>query len=367
MECAENWSSDLDFIREFNRKSQDLRIPVSGSIDLTNRCNLRCVHCYLGQASDHQRQRHDEMGTRQVLSIIDEITDAGCLYLLLTGGEPLLKPDFPEIYSHARKNGLVLTVFTNGTLLTDRVVDLFEDLPPRVVEISLYGATASTYERITGIPGSYGQCLKAVRRLLERKIPVGLKTILMTLNRHELSGIEEMANHFGVKFRFDAAIFPCLNGDKSPLALRVSPEEAVEKEFSSRDRVQKWAQYFERTHGELPNNNLYNCGAGRTSFHVDAQGFLKPCMMTTDITFNLSQGRFLTGWQDTLLSIREKRAGNALTCNQCEKRHLCGFCPAFFKLENGAEDLCSEYLCSMGGYRFRQVENYRMQGVRNAA
>ena len=171
MECAEKWSSDLDFIGEFSNKAEALRIPVSGSIDLTARCNLRCIHCYLGQRSHRQGQRHPEMNTRQILSIIDEITEAGCLYLLMTGGEPLLRKDFPEIYSHAKRSGLVITIFTNGTLMTDRILDLFENLPPSVVEISLYGATASTYETITGTPGSYEKCLNAVRRLSERKIP----------------------------------------------------------------------------------------------------------------------------------------------------------------------------------------------------
>ena len=192
------------------------------------------------------------MNTSKILSVIDEITEAGCLYLLITGGEPLLRNDFPEIYRHAKTSGLILTVFTNGTLLTDRVMDLLEDLPPRVVEITLYGATALTYEKITGIPGSFAQCLKAVRRLLERKIPVGLKTILMTTNSHEFFDIEKIADNFGVRFRFDAEIFPCLDGDHSPLVLRVPPEEAIEKEFSDKDRARKWVRYFERTHGQLP-------------------------------------------------------------------------------------------------------------------
>jgi radical SAM protein with 4Fe4S-binding SPASM domain len=366
MECAAKQNNDLGFIRDFNKKSEKLRIPISGSIDLTDRCNLRCIHCYLRQTSDPQGSGVYEMNTRKILSLIDEITGAGCLYFLITGGEPLLRKDFPEIYSHAKKNGLILTVFTNGTLLTDRVIDLFGDLPPRVVEISLYGATAATYEEIAGVPGTYEKCLKAVRRLLERKISVGLKTILMTANRHEFKDIEAIAREFGVKFRFDAAIFPCLNGDRSPLMLRVPPEEAVEKEFSDKSRARKWGDFFERTHGQLPDNDsLYNCGAGITNFHIDARGNLKPCMMISDMTFDLLHGSFLQGWHGIIAGIRQKKAGNASACNRCEKRHLCGFCPAFSKLENGAEDHYSQYLCSVGSFRFMQVKNYNGQGVEN--
>jgi radical SAM protein with 4Fe4S-binding SPASM domain len=367
MECAEKWTGAVDFIRKFNIKSENLRIPISGSIDLTQRCNLRCIHCYLGQKTAPRVNPGREMRTGQILSLIDEITEAGCLFLLITGGEPLLREDFPEIYRHAKKSGLIVTVFTNGTLLTERVLDLFDDLPPQIVEISLYGATAGTYEKITGIPGSYEKCLTAVSRLIERKIRVGLKTILMTVNSHEFFDLEDIAKKYGVKFRFDAAIFPCLNGDMSPLVLRVSPHEAVEKEFFDKDRAREWVQYFRRSQALLPNDNLYQCGAGVTGFHINSYGSLQPCIMPTGIKYDLSKGSFLTGWRGIIASIRDKKAGNAYLCNRCEKRHLCGFCPAFSKMETGAEDNSSDYLCSIGKYRFMQVQNYNMQGGQNAA
>lgn len=367
MECAERLTSDLDFIREFNRKSEQLRIPISGSIELTRRCNLRCVHCYLGNASGLQKPLSNEMSTSQVLSVIDEISEAGCLYLLITGGEPLIREDFSRIYSHAKQRGLVLTIFTNGTLITDRIVDLFSDMPPRVVEISLYGATSHTYEKVTRVSGSYNKCLNAVKRLLERKIPVGLKTILMTLNKHEFAEIEDIAKSFGVKFRFDAAIFPRLDGDRSPLDLRVSPEEAVEMEFTDAERAGQWARYFTRSKGQSPNDKLYNCGAGLTSFHIDPCGNLQPCIMPTGLKFDLAKGGFVKGWHGIISGIRSRKAGNIYACNHCEKRHLCGFCPAFFKLENGEEEIYSEYLCSVGGLRFLKIKELYEQGEYNAA
>ncbi len=135
--------------------------------------------------------------------------------------------------SHAKTNGLLVTVFTNGTLITDEIIQLFKDLPPQSVEISLYGATAPTYEKITGIKGSYKQCRNGIKNLLDHNINVKLKTILMTLNLHEFYDIENIAKNYGVNFRFDPAIFPCFNGNKAPVLLRVDPEEVVEKEFSN--------------------------------------------------------------------------------------------------------------------------------------
>ena len=358
MDCTEKkWLSNREYLREFNKKSAQLRIPLSGSLDLTHRCNLRCIHCYLGDHPRHTPYR--EMSTKQILSILDEITEAGCLYFLISGGEPLLRRDFREIYKHAKNNGLIVTIFTNGTLITDEILELFSNLPPHIVEISLYGATAPIYEKITGVSGSYEKCLHGIRRLLDHKINVRLKTILMTINRHEFFDIENMAKEYGVKFRFDAAIFPRLDGDKDPLNLRVSPDDAIEKEFSDEDRVQQWKMYFNTIQEQSLSDNLYHCGAGITSFYIDPHGNLQPCLMTTNITHNIADGNFLTGWLDGISSIRDKKiGGDAHNCNQCKKIHLCGFCPAFFKLENGAEHIRSEYLCAMGNHRFQKIHNY---------
>jgi len=212
--------NDEGYLERLNRQIEQERIPLSGSIELTHRCNLRCIHCYLGPPSAVQSIRQRELTTQQIMLLLDEITEAGCLFLLITGGEPLLRKDFPTIYTHAKQNGLIPTVFTNGTLIKDSLMDLFGELPPYSVEVSLYGATASVYENITGVKGSYARCMKGIQKLLSNNIRMQLKTMLMILNSHELSAMEKMARNFGVKFRLDAALFGCLNGDKTPLSLR---------------------------------------------------------------------------------------------------------------------------------------------------
>lgn len=366
MECSANTRlSNEEYITAFNEKSARLRIPLSGSLDLTYRCNLRCVHCYLAGDRAHTDQK--EMDTGKILSIIDEITEAGCLHFLITGGEPLLRGDFPEIYSHAKKKGLLVTIFTNGTLITEKTLELFEDLPPYTVEISLYGATAPTYEKITGMYGSFEKCMHSIRQLHDRNVHVRVKTILMTLNSHEFLSIQNIAKEFGIKFRFDAAIFPCKNGDKVPLKLRVSPEDAIEKDFSDAERALSWEKYFERVQGQSLSDTLYTCGAGVTGFHIDPYGALKPCLMIKNITCDLSKNSFLTGWHDIISTVRNKKAGgDVYRCHQCEKINICGFCPAFFEWENGLEDVRSDYLCAMGNYRLQFIKNPDLRGDQNA-
>lgn len=356
MECTQTiWLSDKEYLLQFNKKVTQLRVPLSGGIDLTQQCNLRCVHCYLGDQACIRVNFKKELSTAEWIALIDEVTEAGCLYLLLTGGEPLLRKDFSGIYRHAKTNGLLVTVFTNGTLITDRILELFDDLPPHAVEVSLYGATVDTYEKITGVKGSYERCLNGIRQLLDHKINLKLKTILMTYNCHELLDIEKMANEYGVKFRFDAAIFPCFNGDKAPLTLRVTPEEAIGKEFADDDRLRQWQDFYKKRKDLSESDTLYNCGAGLTNFHIDPYGNLQPCLMTNSYKYNLLSGSFLTGWRDVIPRIREKKAAAGYVCNRCEKRTLCGVCPAFFELENGSENVLSEYLCAMGQHRFQVI------------
>lgn len=348
--------NDAQFLTRLNQKIDDKRIPFSGSIDLTPRCNLRCVHCYLGATSSPHPVNAGEMNTEQIRALLDEITEAGCLFLLITGGEPLLRKDFAEIYTHAKANGLIITVFTNGTLMTKQLVELFQELPPYSVEISLYGATAATYEKITGIKGSYDLCKRGIQLLLDKKIHVQLKTMLMTLNSHEFFAIENMAKEFGVRFRFDAALFSCLNGNKKPLSYRVTPEDAVQKEFSDPVRYGNWQNFFARHKESYVENNLYICGAGAPNFHIDAYGWLQPCIMTNTIRYNLLDGNFLSGWYNIYERIRGKKVRQDFSCKGCKKVSFCNYCPAFFFLENGEEDICSEYLCRLGNLRHERLQ-----------
>jgi len=351
MQCTQTeWLSDEDYVRQLSRRIAELRVPLSGSIDLTSRCNLRCVHCYVPPAG----QGGEELSTERLLHLLDETAEAGCLYLLLTGGEPLLRDDFVDVYRHAKTKGMIVTVFTNGTLVTDEHLDAFSDLPPHNIEISLYGATAPTYERITGVPGSFAQCMAGIRALLDRGLNVRVKTILMTLNRDEFFDIERVARELGVDFRFDAALFPRLDGDRAPLRLRVPPQEAVEKELADPERAARWRRYYEKRARTTARSGLYLCGAGMTTFHVDARGNLKPCIMTQVPSYNIRDRAFGEGWP-VMAQVREREPGPEYPCNGCEKKVLCGYCPAFFGLENGAEDAPSAYLCAMGQCRFDAI------------
>lgn len=355
MECTGTGLSSREYLHHFHQTAILQRIPLNGSLELTSRCNLRCVHCYQGPRTAGDPDVIG-MDTPELMSLLDKISEAGCLNLLITGGEPLLRRDFAEIYLHAKRRGFIVNVFTNGTLVDDSVIRLFKEYPPYEVEVSLYGATAETYENITGVRGSYGKCMSGIHRLLDNGIRTKLKTILMTLNRHEFFDIRKIAEDLGVKFRFDAALFPCLNGERGPLDFRVPPEEAVNREFADERRLKSWQDYLGSYKGIPAMDHIYECGAGVTGFHVDSEGYLRPCLMS-DMQYDLKQGSFTDGWLNVMCRVREIKAGEDFECGHCEDRLICGYCPPFFRLEGGSEDKRSDYLCKMGKIRSSIIYN----------
>lgn len=344
--------NSADWWEKFGTQISRDRVPAAGSIDLTHRCNLRCVHCYLGECREPVHGAGAEMDSRRRHAVIDELTEAGCLYLLISGGEPLLHPDFPETYRHAKANGLIVTVFTNATLIDPAVAALFAEWPPRLVEVSLYGMTRPTYEAVTGIPGSFERCLRGIGLLREHGIRFALKTILMTLNRQEFDAIEGYARELGVKFRFDPAITPRFDGDRTPLGLRVPAADAVALEFADAGRTSNWQRYAARWGRLVPGTDeLYQCGAGRRSFNITPAGILQPCLMVGNPSFDLARGDFLEGWRYINKHIGERRVVTGNRCHRCTERAFCGHCPGFMRLEGGAEEGHSAYLCQLGEAR----------------
>jgi radical SAM protein with 4Fe4S-binding SPASM domain len=327
------------------------RLPLAGSIELTFRCNLRCAHCYLGDQRSGDPRRN-EMSTVEIKRVLDELCDAGCLWLLFTGGEPLVRADFLEIYRYARRKGFVVRFFTNGTLLTPQIADELAEYPPFLTEITLYGYTQATYERITGIPGSHARCLRGIDLLLERGLKLKLKTIAMSLNVHELPAMQEFADRLGIDFRYDPMVSAQLDGGKAPLSVRLSPEEIVNTELNNPKRVAEFQDISQRLgHIAINPNRLYSCLAGTSSFHIDPYGQLSPCMTARSQSYDLRKGSFEEGWNQFLPKVITQPRLAASQCEGCNLLAICGQCPAWSVLEHGNPNQKVDYLCQVAHLR----------------
>ncbi|NIQ37561.1 MAG: radical SAM protein, partial [Proteobacteria bacterium] len=225
-----------DFAPKLVQKSGAKRTAFSGTFEPTFRCNNRCVHCYVNKPQDDDQEKGRELTYPEICRIFDEIAEQGCLRLLLTGGDPLVREDFEDIYRYAKKKGFLITLFTNGTLITPSLADFLKEFPPRFIEITLYGATEGTYERVTRSPGSYGKCLEGIELLVQRNLPLKLKTVAMTLNRHEFMRIKRFVENLGLDFRFDALINQRIDGCRDLTELRIAPREVMDLDLTDPKR-----------------------------------------------------------------------------------------------------------------------------------
>jgi radical SAM protein with 4Fe4S-binding SPASM domain len=287
--------------------------------------------------------------------LLDQLEQAGCLWLLYSGGEIFARRDFFDIYEYAKRRGFLITLFTNGILIDERVADRLAAMPPFSIEITLYGATAITYEALTGIPGSYEKCMRGIHLLLERKLPLKLKTVAVSINHHEVFAMKELAEELGVEFKFDAMINPRIDCSSSPLAVRLTPEEIVSLDLRDGERVAEWRRLAEEFAPDLPapgvTQLLYDCGAGVNSWAVDPYGNLTMCVLSHMDKFNLRGRTFNEGWEFLTTQVRRKPITRPTKCNTCSLKSLCGMCPANGELENGDPEAPVEYLCRVAHLR----------------
>ncbi|MGD9014633.1 MAG: radical SAM protein [Candidatus Omnitrophota bacterium] len=327
------------------------RIPINGSFELTFRCNLRCTHCYCNLSANNQAAIEKELSTEKVFDIFDQIAESGCLWLLLTGGEPFLRKDFLEIYTYAKKKGLLISLYTNGTLITPEIADYLAEWPPHEVEITLYGSNQETYEKITGVPGSFKRCQIGIDLLLQRKIPLSLKTMVMNLNCGDLSKMKEYAQKLGVGFRFDPELNPRLDAGNNFNNLRLSPEEVVRLDLDDEKRANAWQDVCLRLIQPFKSDKLYVCGAGVHTFHIDPYGKMNACMLSRFESYDLHLYSFKEIWNRYIPQHLSLEAQGDYPCGKCELISLCGRCPGWAWLENGNLEAPVEYLCQIAHLR----------------
>jgi len=337
------------FVTNIWGTAQTERLPILGSIELTRRCNLRCPYCYVGFARDTPSK--NEMRREEIFSIFDQIAEKGCLFLTLSGGEPFARDDFRSIYRYALQKGLLITIFTNGTLIDRDMADFLADYPPYFIDITIFGATEEIYENVSGVKGSYRRCRETIKLLEERSIPFGLKSVINTINHPEIWKMKEFAEGIGKEFRFDTLICPGLNGDQHTTDYRLSPREIIKLDYQDPKKWQEWVSFDCRQWGPVQSDKLYKCGGGLYSFHISSSGKLGLCVLDTNFRYDLIKGSFQEGWDQFIPSVREKISQNPNKCTSCEIRALCSICPAWSTLETGSPEKSVKFLCLIAHFR----------------
>ena len=354
-----NTLSYADFSAKVHSAFSKKRIPLDASIDLTYRCNNKCVHCYCNLPEHDVTAKSNELTTEEIKELFDGLASLGTLWLLITGGEPLLREDFEEIYMHAKKKGFLITFFSNGTLIDDKTVELLSKYPPFVVEISLYGATKETYEKVTRVKGSYDRCMEGIRKIVSAGIRLKLKSMALTINQHEIDAMDRMAREMGCEFRFDPMLNKRIddNAFSDPVKYRISPEDVVLLDKAYPKRMEEWKQFCEKFVGEpVKDDKLYTCGAGLGMMHINPYGIAKGCMMMTKEGFSVKQHDLKWIWDAGIFSEINRKKDFPLPCDDCHLANLCDQCAAWSILESGDIKKEVTYLCEIAKIRARDFE-----------
>jgi radical SAM protein with 4Fe4S-binding SPASM domain len=383
-------------IQEFGlwEKLAEQRVPLGFDLELTARCNLNCRHCYVNLSPADKSALTSELSTGEILDLAREAVSLGAVWCTLTGGEPLLRNDFSDIYIGLKKLGLLITVHTNATLIRDEHLALFKKYPPRDLEVTVYGVKPKTYERVTRREGAFARFERGLHRLREQGVGVRLKAMAIRSNVAEIQEIFRFCrDRTKDYFRFDP--FLHMRSDYNPsrnreiAAERLTPAEIIQLENSDAQRsrvlVESCGQLIEPQRAEYDidrcrecvkregcerfdqASRLITCGAGMGSFFIAYDGTFRLCasLCAPDMTFDLNRGSLTEAWEKFAPEARERRTTRESllrSCNSCPIPNLCLNCPAHAELETGDLEATVSYYCELAHARRENLERAKDDG-----
>ncbi len=333
---------------ELHARAYATRIPISGGLELTHRCNLACIHCYVNLPANDRPAQRRELTTTEWFAVIDQIAEAGTLWLTLTGGEPLLRPDFCDIYSYAHDKGIVLNVYTNAVLITERHLEMWRTRPPRMVEVTQYGFKPETYDKVTDAGAQYDRFKTGLSRLRAAGVSVTLKAIAMKATRDEVHDIRRFAEDEGLRFRFDAVLSPRIDGGRKPLEQRLSPDEVAAVEGGDGKRKHELADFCAPRLGTPPpSDKRYQCGAGAATYLIDPYGKLHVCELSRKPGWDVLRDGFAAGFGAPFAKVLDTRRDDMSGCGTCTTGVACSNCTGMAELEGLAADGGNPYMCAV--------------------
>lgn len=332
------------------QQASQIRQPASGTFELTSRCNLSCRMCYVRHSAGDRCVSNSELRASQWVSLAEQAVNEGMIFLLLTGGEIFVRPDFFEIYESLSHLGIYVTLFTNGTLVSEAVARRLSKNPPSMVEVTLYGATATTYESITISPGSYARCCTGIENLLKQQVPVTLKTTITQQNVDELEAMQQMAENWGLPFFADWLLSKRRDGLASDVdSCRLPAPECIDLEEEDRGSAHTWVEQAQRESGLAGDDNFY-CQAGQSSFVITSSGEMNLCLDLPKPTARPIDIGFSMAWH-RLGQFRDSAPPISQDCMGCDAKPYCPRCPAWSYLENGSLTDPVPYLCEIAQER----------------
>lgn len=342
------------------------RLPLSGTFELTGRCNLDCKMCYVHV----DKQRIQELGfrertTEEWISMAKQIFEAGTFKLLLTGGEPMLRPDFCEIYEAVAQMGFFLSLYTNATMITPKIMETLKKYPPHTIGVTVYGVSSDTYGKVCGNPNGYEQMMQGVEQLLELPSKIELRATIVQDNLKEAKEIETFIKSFGdrVTFNINQTVFQSSRGSiGNASACRLTPQQNAQfyckRYISMAEECIENPEKMNEIRMDLEKNKqgekqpvqselqgIYGCGAGLEEYTITWDGRMLPCTLMGNCYTEPFEEGFQQAWE-RLQDVMIKPVLPA-KCQECSVKQLCGVCPASRYCETGDINGIPEYFCQL--------------------
>jgi sulfatase maturation enzyme AslB (radical SAM superfamily) len=334
-----------DFSLQVHSRCRGLGGVIKAQVEVTYRCNLHCAHCYTDPYNAPEFLPR-EMTLAEITRLLDEMAELGILYLNLTGGELFVRPDFFQIYEHARRRGFLLMLYTNGTHFTRAVIDRLQESPPFSIDVSCHSVDERAFDGFTRVPGSFRQFMRSMELLRASRLPIGFKTKVMDWNRDELPDIRRFVESFGQPFRFTTGLSPRLDGDLSPLGYRLSPDHVAVLEAPG-GAAQEERCDDEGGAGHPPTDRLYRCGCATTDIHVNAWGELGTCTMQYEHRASVRQHAVRDAVAKVFAEVRGRRYTSDSPCRACAIHAFCDKTPGDARAECGDPEAPVPYDCDV--------------------
>lgn len=344
--------------RTTHRRSRKSPLLSHLDVELTERCNNTCAHCYINRPEDDLQAINQEVSAGRWNEILQEAADLGCLTVRFTGGEPLLREDFEEIYLNARRQGLTVALSTNATRVTDRLASLLSRIPPlEPVQVCVYGRQRRTYESVSRRPGSFQQAVGGLRRLLDRGVRCDIRMIELPIGsdceEEQQTDVwpDSIAFQESVLYLYGRARRDDPEKNRAIFNLRIPPMEAADFFCRQPEEVAAMKRLLKGTLRPA-GRSLFDCGAGIESGCIDAYGRYQLCLLLRhpDTVFDLRRGSLRSALEEFVPRIRAQEAKNQeylSRCSRCMLQALCEQCPAKSWMEHGCLDQPVHYLCQV--------------------
>ncbi len=350
-------STEPRLIQYLHSKGIEKGLPVSGTFELTSRCNFKCEMCYVHSENNNVK----EISADEWISLGEEAKKAGTLFLLLTGGEPLILKDFERIYRELNNMGFVLSVNTNGSLI-HKYLDLFKERPPSRINISLYGSDSESFRSLCKAD-KFSDVIENIKKLKALNIPVKINTVITEKNAHCCKDIINIAKELDVQISTTAYVYPQarLNNDYGHNSTRLPYTDAakitVENELfrNGKDGFIPRAEKLLTPSNGMPVDTV-RCRAGRSSYWITSDGAMRACGMLPELEARPLEVGFWEAWER--VKSKTKDVKMPAECHSCLYFGICKACAAMCYAETGKFNGKPEYVCKLAEeiYRLTLIE-----------